>query len=163
DSVTGLGRQLNEEGGLHRPPFSFPSQMNPLRICLVESLQTSATTWKLSTQKMSGRWGDRPLGRGGWRVIVIRSWLGTAGRSAALASSRATQEQTCLTPETEPLPTTVPVCVSPPLASIGRAFHSERYYSGQQKYFALVQKYLLPGEEIPAGSVSDYSCSATCL
>src|SRR5215467_13889173 len=24
DSVTGLGRQLNEEGGLHRPPFSFP-------------------------------------------------------------------------------------------------------------------------------------------
>src|SRR5262249_32776008 len=38
---------------------------------------------------MSGRWGHRPLGRGGWRVIAIRSWLGFSGRSAALASSKA--------------------------------------------------------------------------
>src|SRR5690242_4947892 len=38
---------------------------------------------------MSGRWGDRPLGRG-MEGTVIRSQSGFSGRSAALASSRTT-------------------------------------------------------------------------
>ena len=38
---------------------------------------------------MSGRWGDRPLGRG-MEGTVIRSQFGFSGRSAALASSRTT-------------------------------------------------------------------------
>src|SRR5436305_9761687 len=35
---------------------------------------------------MSGRWGHRPLGRGGWRVLVIRR---SSALPAALPRSRA--------------------------------------------------------------------------
>src|SRR5437879_5653478 len=40
-------------------------------------------------KKMSGRWGERPLGRG-MEDRVIRSQSGFSGRSAALASSKTT-------------------------------------------------------------------------
>src|SRR6267378_3430831 len=40
-------------------------------------------------KKMSGRWGERPLGRG-MEDRVIRSQSGLSGRSAALASSKTT-------------------------------------------------------------------------
>src|SRR5207245_2716687 len=44
---------------------------------------------RTSGKKMSGQWGDRPLGRG-MEDTVIRSQSGFSGRSAALASSRTT-------------------------------------------------------------------------
>src|SRR5207245_2994005 len=49
---------------------------------------------------MSGRWGDRPLGRG-MEDTVIRSQSGFSGRSTALASSRTThrsRQDTTLVP-----------------------------------------------------------------
>src|SRR6267154_3219654 len=42
-----------------------------------------------TAKKMSGRWGERPLGRG-MEDRVIRSQSGFSGRSAALASSKTT-------------------------------------------------------------------------
>ena len=47
-------------------------------------------------KKMSGRWGDRPLGRG-MEGTVIRSQFGFSGRSAALASSRTTHRSKQIT------------------------------------------------------------------
>src|SRR6266849_9347592 len=61
---------------------------------------------------MSGRWGQRPLGRG-MEGTVIRSQFGFSGRSAALASSRTTHRSRQVTTvvllqETETTPDYLP-------------------------------------------------------
>src|SRR5215472_1390715 len=74
-----------EEGGLHRPPFSFLGRVHK-RVSL---LRTENQAKSFRQRKMSGRWGHRPLGRGGWRDIRNPKRL---GQPAALPRSRAARQ-----------------------------------------------------------------------
>ena len=75
--------------------------------CVQRNLSPSWTSssacfseWCFCRKKMSGQWGDRPLGRG-MEDTVIRSQSGFSGRSTALASSRTThrsRQDTTLVP-----------------------------------------------------------------
>ena len=47
---------------------------------------------RLRIKKMSGRWGDRPLGRGGWRVTVIRRSPALPALSPRSRAAKGTQE-----------------------------------------------------------------------
>src|SRR5271157_676962 len=70
DWVTGYwGVESIKEGGLHQPPLFFcPNGSNFPRVRWDH--RPSPNHSKLKTKKMSGRWGCRPLWRGGWRVDV---------------------------------------------------------------------------------------------
>ena len=61
DSVYGFGASI-VKGGLAPAPFSIFC----FRFPCFSFLEFSRKTWP---KKMSGRWGERPLGRGGWRIL----------------------------------------------------------------------------------------------
>jgi hypothetical protein len=88
-------------------------------------------------KKMSGRWGDRPLGRG-IEGTVIRSQFGFSGRSAALASSRTTHRRRH-SRKPKQLPTTRAVCSAENSRSIARWIHSLQYFRATHVPRSLLQ------------------------
>jgi hypothetical protein len=51
-----------------RSEYRGPDRPHPSRLLFYFELSTVNS--ELLPKKMSGRWGDRPLGRGGWRVLA---------------------------------------------------------------------------------------------
>jgi len=107
-----LGRQLGK-GGLHQPPFPFPKPVfrpnqwfleglgkvpRPSKSLFPDSFQSS-----LRTKKMSGRWGERPLGRGDGGYCSLKSVWAFRPFHCAREQQDDTQEQTgynrCRTPQ----------------------------------------------------------------
>jgi hypothetical protein len=88
-------------------------------------------------KKMSGRWGDRPLGRG-IEGTVIRSQFGFPGRSAALASSRTTHRRRH-SRKPKQLPTTRAVCAAENSRSIARSIHLSQYFRATTFHDQLLQ------------------------
>src|SRR5207249_3010126 len=101
-----LGRQLRK-GGLHQPPFSFLplssafsflwNRAGPACAFLTENCPVH--------QKISGRWGDRPLGRGDGGYSNLKSVWFFWPFCCAREQQDDTQEQTGhyrrITPESQ--------------------------------------------------------------
>jgi hypothetical protein len=90
DSVTGFGASIAKRGLAPAPFFiSKPHFYGSSDGVDANESFSRDRRFVLQVKKVSGRWGDRPLGRG-MEGTVIRSQFGLSGRSAALASSRTT-------------------------------------------------------------------------
>jgi hypothetical protein len=101
---------------------------------------------ELQPKKMSGRWGDRPLGRGGWRVLQpeVSSQLPRVPlRSRAAERHRGKQAETFLPPEARTNSRLqLPFCPRRSLPSIGRRVHSRQYFPVPFRGLCLVPMYL---------------------
>ena len=107
-----LGRQLRK-GGLHQPPFLFPKPVSLSQpVDPRESRKSSQPEQILASRssegpvcikKMSGRWGERPLGRGDGGYCNQKSLWAFRPFRCAREQQDDTQEQTghyrCHTPE----------------------------------------------------------------
>jgi hypothetical protein len=101
DSVTGFGASITKRGLAPAPFFIFqPESLFPSNSTFAQRVHVRFKACVVSAgslvgerltvrKKMSGRWGERPLGRG-MEGTVIRSQFRRSGRSAALASSKTT-------------------------------------------------------------------------
>src|SRR5947209_14646060 len=111
---------------------------------------------------MSGRWGERPLGRG-MEDRVIRSQSGFSGRSAALASSKTTnrsRQPLYHSRKPKQLPTTYVVCAPSSFSSIARWVHSCQYL----RTFALrLSPFLTIDSESPFRDVRSIPATFPCF
>jgi len=107
-----LGRQLRN-GGLHQPPFLFSKPVFPSHQLFPENPRRVPSPGKFllpdsfqgpsPIKKMSGRWGERPLGRGDGGYCSLKSVRAFRPFHCAREQQDDAQEQTghncCRTPE----------------------------------------------------------------
>jgi hypothetical protein len=92
---------------------------------------------------MSGRWGDRPLGRGGWRVLQPEASPVLPPVPLRLEAAKRHTGANLLTPEAATNSRSqLPFCPHPSPPSIDRRVHSSQYFPATLSALYLVPTYL---------------------
>jgi hypothetical protein len=109
----------------------------PPPIAYTRPARSSTLNFQLSTvnffpKKKSGRWGDRPLGRGGWRVLQPEASPFPPQFRCAREQQNEIQEQSGPSLSAPEAVTNsrlhLRFCSPPPCASIARQVHSSQYF-----------------------------------